>query len=462
MADAAGVWLLDNRRDLLIALAVAIASMTVLLWVRRLVFRWVAQLKGYPPWEETAALLETARLSSLIWAVLLSLYLALQASPVPEPWRTNAARVTLSLFILATGIYGARLVRGLTRLAGQRFQVGRRTVEAAGAVPAAVVILLAALGILQLWGAPTAPLLVAAGIIGILLALAARDALPSAVAAFQVTTLSDIKEGDYIRLDTGVEGVVEEVTWRSLALRSVDGSRVIIPNRRLAQSTVTNYGRHFKKAKEPFRFYARSYLRELTGLKARNISELSECLRTAPESSIYYHTHLYLEEHQYLAPTPANAFAEWVGDALGNRALGEQLATVDVVSMASMEAVRERFLGILQEAMNAGVDGRSVLAGGEFHFLQAAAFITPCGYEAGDLRELVAVLRRVPASSLYFHMFESRLLSGGRTANDVSRWLRESMDEPDLAREVERFNPYDYTLEGLRSSLIRSIESRLA
>lgn len=63
-----------------------------------------------------------------------------------------------------------------------------------------------------------------------------------------------------------------------------------------------------EKAKEPFVFYTRLHLSELTGCKASNLKQLVDIIRTMPESSIYHHTHRFLQQHQYLSPEPPNDF----------------------------------------------------------------------------------------------------------------------------------------------------------
>jgi hypothetical protein len=53
-----------------------------------------------------------------------------------------------------------------------------------------------------------------------------------------------------------------------------------------------------KRAKNPFYFATRLTLRELTGLKARNLRELLKYIRTVPGSVIYNHTHKFLQQHK--------------------------------------------------------------------------------------------------------------------------------------------------------------------
>ena len=58
------------------------------------------------------------------------------------------------------------------------------------------------------------------------------------------------------------------------------------------------------KAKEPFKFYTQLHIPELTGLKAANLQELLDLIKTVSGSVIYHHTHRFLQQHQYLSPEP--------------------------------------------------------------------------------------------------------------------------------------------------------------
>jgi small-conductance mechanosensitive channel len=50
-----------------------------------------------------------------------------------------------------------------------------------------------------------------------------------------------IRVGDFIRLESGQEGYVDDITWRTTRIRMLPNNMVVIPNSKLAQSVVTNY-----------------------------------------------------------------------------------------------------------------------------------------------------------------------------------------------------------------------------
>jgi hypothetical protein len=314
--------------------------------------------------------------------------------------------------------------------------------------------------IMDIWGIPTSPLILLVAILLLVAVLALRDALPNLFAGFQMAANQTIRIGDYIKLDTLEEGCVIEISWNATKLRSPDGNSILVPNNQLIHRKVINYGQPLKKAKEPFYFNTRVHMAELTGLKARNLREMADTLKMAPESVVYYHTHHFLEDHQYLIPELSNDFAIWVKDALDNEVLAEKLANVNTFEFTSLAVLRDRLVSIIEESIGQGPVFREVLPGREFYFMKSISVILPTSYAAHDLREFVEVLRKISPSSLYFHVFESRLRLG-RGLNDFSIWLEVNMDEKELSSEIATIDPYNFTLEGLRSLLIQVIEKRI-
>jgi hypothetical protein len=290
--------------------------------------------------------------------------------------------------------------------------------------------------------------------------LALRNAAPNLFAGFQLGTTQQIKVGDYIKLETGEQGYVTEITLSNTRIKALDESVIIVPNNRFLQFTVVNYGHPLKKAAEPFRFHSRMYIKELTGLKAKSLRELADTLKKVPDSVIYYHTHRFLEEHHYLIPQPSNDFAVWVSDILGEEVLGERLASVNTFEFPSLGILRERIVVIIEEHLAGGCSSREAMPGREFRFMKSVSLVISTPYVADDLREFVEALRKISLGSLYFHVFESRLRLG-RGLNDFTIWLQDSLKETELGEEIARLDPYTYTLEGLRSTFIQLIEKRI-
>jgi hypothetical protein len=216
------------------------------------------------------------------------------------------------------------------------------------------------------------------------------------------------------------------------------------------------------RAPDAFQFRTTLTLREATGIRAVSIAQLVKYLRTAPDAVIYYHTHAYVLEHHYLAPELPNDFAYWVTEVLGDKDLGERLASVDTIQFASIPALRDRLVQVIDEYLEASplVRLRTSSFIEAFHFIKAVSVVVATPHMARTLEEFAKALEAVSTASLYFHMFEARLRLR-RGANDFSQWFR-SLGEESLARAVSTLDPYTHTLDELRHTIIALVRERLA
>jgi uncharacterized protein DUF5752 len=216
------------------------------------------------------------------------------------------------------------------------------------------------------------------------------------------------------------------------------------------------------KAKEPFKFYTQLHIPELTGLKAANLQELLDLIKTVPCPVIYYHTHRFLQQHQYLSPEPPNDFAYWITGILGEEELGEELFSIDTIQYTTIRELRDEIVRFIENYVVKHPRSLQKFAttGEEFHFVKSVSFVFQTPYTASDLKEFQAVLQRVTINSIYFHMFESRLRIG-RGTNDFSNWLDDILSEKKLANKIASLDPYTHTMENLRNTLIKLIEKRI-
>jgi small-conductance mechanosensitive channel len=104
-----------------------------------------------------------------------------------------------------------------------------------------VVLILGILVVLRVIGIEVTPILTALGVGGLAVALALQDTLSNLFAGFYISVARQIRLGDYIKLNTGEEGYVVDISWRATAMRGLSNNMVIVPNAKLAQSNVTNY-----------------------------------------------------------------------------------------------------------------------------------------------------------------------------------------------------------------------------
>jgi small-conductance mechanosensitive channel len=177
----------------------------------------------------------------LIWSLMSGIYLAVESSGLSGRAVSLIDRVLLILAILSLTWIGASLAGNLVRYYGR---------GAAGATPVTsltqnlvqlFVVMVGLLVLLRHFGISITPLLTAFGVGGLAVALALQDTLSNLFGGFYITVAGQVRLGDYIRLNTGEEGYVTDISWRSTTVRALGNNLIIIPNAKLAQAIVTNY-----------------------------------------------------------------------------------------------------------------------------------------------------------------------------------------------------------------------------
>jgi small-conductance mechanosensitive channel len=76
---------------------------------------------------------------------------------------------------------------------------------------------------------------------GLAVALALQDTLSNLFAGIHLLADKPIRVGDYVKVADTVEGHVVDIGWRSTRVRMLQNVVVTIPNKRVAESIITNY-----------------------------------------------------------------------------------------------------------------------------------------------------------------------------------------------------------------------------
>ena len=95
--------------------------------------------------------------------------------------------------------------------------------------------------ILQYYGISVAPILTALGVGGMAVALGLQDTLANIFAGLHLILSKQLRIDDYIKLSTGEEGRVSDITWRFTTLQSVSNNVVVVPNQNISKAIITNY-----------------------------------------------------------------------------------------------------------------------------------------------------------------------------------------------------------------------------
>jgi small-conductance mechanosensitive channel len=163
---------------------------------------------------------------------------------LPMPRHLEA--LTRHLLPFALGILAVLLLMRVAQRAIEAFGRSnpalRSTAGLGRAVTWVVGLVLVALLTSDALGISLAPVLTALGIGSLAVALALQDTLSNFFAGISLVADKPVRPGDFVRLDSGAEGYVEAIGWRSTHLRRQGGGIVVVPNGTLAKGVLTNFG----------------------------------------------------------------------------------------------------------------------------------------------------------------------------------------------------------------------------
>jgi small-conductance mechanosensitive channel len=211
-----------------------------------LLSRWLLTDERRKRWRGAAALAESLHGVVEVWALLIGTWVfsALLYPPfsnvLPAVWVKGG---TSALLILSLTVFSARLASRLVRATMAREDVplpsstifvnlARISVWAIG-----LTMLLSAFGI------KVSALVAALGVVGLAVSLGLQDTLANMFSGLQIVLSKIIEPGEQIRLSTGEEGTVVDVTWRQTTIENATGDLVIVPNQIIGRALLTNYSK---------------------------------------------------------------------------------------------------------------------------------------------------------------------------------------------------------------------------
>ncbi|MCL2654541.1 MAG: mechanosensitive ion channel family protein [Coriobacteriia bacterium] len=98
--------------------------------------------------------------------------------------------------------------------------------------------------ILSQLGVSLTPIITTLGIGGVAIGLALQPTLGNLFAGIQIVSSHQIEPGDFVRLASGDEGTVEDVTWSNTTIRKITSELIVVPNSVLGQEPVINFSRN--------------------------------------------------------------------------------------------------------------------------------------------------------------------------------------------------------------------------
>ena len=104
-----------------------------------------------------------------------------------------------------------------------------------------LIFVIGAAAVLELWGIKVGPILAGLGLLSVAVALGAQDLFKNLISGILILLEKRFQNGDWIKVENIVEGVVEKIGFRSTLIRRFDSSPVMVPNFNFAENAGTNF-----------------------------------------------------------------------------------------------------------------------------------------------------------------------------------------------------------------------------
>jgi small-conductance mechanosensitive channel len=191
--------------------------------------------------EGASVILGAIRGPYLVLCLMLGIYAALEFTALPKVLVGKTEKALSILTVVAVSMVVANLLSGLIRMRAERVETILPVTSLTENIIRVIVYCIGGLIILNAFGISIAPILATLGVGGLAVALALKDTLSNFFAGFHIVVTKQIRVGDYLKLDSGEEGFVADISWRTTQIRTQAGNLVLVPNAKLTELIVTNY-----------------------------------------------------------------------------------------------------------------------------------------------------------------------------------------------------------------------------
>ncbi|MGI6649624.1 MAG: mechanosensitive ion channel family protein [Bacillota bacterium] len=232
-------------KDILISFSIFLAFLLLRKVFVSYVFKFLLRMAGKIPTDVLKNILTVFERPARVLFIILGLYFSLLYLPYVDAAQDIITRLFRSsiIVLVAWGIYNLDIVySGLLKNIGKNIgiQFDEIIVPFLSKIIKLITVLLAISIIAQEWDYEVSGFIAGLGLGGLAFALAAQDSLSNLFGGMVIIVDKPFTVGDWISTPS-VEGIVEDITFRSTKVRTFAQAIVTVPNSKLANEPITNW-----------------------------------------------------------------------------------------------------------------------------------------------------------------------------------------------------------------------------
>ncbi|WP_084398140.1 mechanosensitive ion channel family protein [Henriciella aquimarina] len=259
-------------------LALAILAVAFLLrgLIAKIIAVTIGKLAGRTETDFDDQLVDALKKPLTLLPLAAGVFFAAQALGASGEVDVIVANITRSILIIAVFWALFRVVDPvLGLLRRMRRVLGETFLDWMKRIVKGIIFFIGGAAVLDVWGVPVLPFLASLSLLSVAVALGAQDLFKNLIGGMTIIGERRLSKGDWISVDGVVEGIVEDVSFRSTTVRRFDKAPVYVPNAKLADNPLINFSRMTHR-----RIYWK------IGLEYRTTDEQLANIRTAIEEYI--------------------------------------------------------------------------------------------------------------------------------------------------------------------------------
>ena len=207
----------------------------------KIILRKIKKLSSKTKWESDEIFINALRGTTTVLFLVASISLALESTELSPHIIDLIHKVLLVLVIFFVTVVLSKISVGFVNVYSKKVDGAFTSTSIFTNITRILVFVIGILIIFQYLGISTVHILTVMGVGGLAVALALQETLSNLFAGIQVLASGQLKPGHYLRLTSGEEGHITDITWRYTTIISLQNNTIIVPNSKLASAIVTDF-----------------------------------------------------------------------------------------------------------------------------------------------------------------------------------------------------------------------------
>jgi len=228
-------------QEILILAIYIVSGLLAGIFLHKVIMPLTAKLAAKTPLKSDDLIIKTIRTWVIPWALAMGIYLGLKQVEMESRFYNWIENGLVIFYIFSATLIISRIVAGMIRIKSSDSDTVIPSSSIISNIVSVIIFCIGLLVILQSQGISVTPVLTALGVGGLAVALALQGTLSNLFAGLQIISSGNFNRGDFVKLSSGEDGFIEDITWRSTTIRAMSDHIIIVPNSKMAEMIVTNY-----------------------------------------------------------------------------------------------------------------------------------------------------------------------------------------------------------------------------